>query len=534
MKKRIYWIIGIVLVILLAGGVYIKVRASRQSATTSSVQTATVTRDTVTVSISGVGTVRSQQNAEINWQTSGKVESVSASMGQQVQTDDELAALDPSTLSTSIIQAQSDLIDAQDALEELKKPQPLKIAQAQTALENAKTAMNDLLNPSESAIAQAQLAVITAQTAVDTAQNYVDKLQYGRGSAETIAAAQATYVVAQDEVTRLEEEYKNVGGDPSEDPRKALALSNLETAKTKLRRALATLNWYNGERTDQEIEEKYTDLAVAKGELADAQAALEKLQNPTAEDIALAQATVDDAQETLDTLKAGPTANDLTVAQTRVTLAEAALVQASLTAPFAGTITNIEVMTGDIVSAGTTAFRIDDLSRLYVDLQISEMDIPQIQVGQDATVVFDAIADKEYHGKVTQIGMVGSVSQGVVNYPVIVQITDGDASILPSMTAAVNIIVAKSENVLVVPNKALRTSSGQRSVTVLFEGQQISVPVTVGLAGDSTSEVTSAQLREGDTVVLNGSTNTSSTSTSQNRGDFGGGFEGPPGGVFIP
>jgi multidrug efflux pump subunit AcrA (membrane-fusion protein) len=119
MKKRIYWIIGIVLVILLAGGVYIKVRASRQSATTSSVQTATVTRDTVTVSISGVGTVRSQQNAEINWQTSGKVESVSASMGQQVQTDDELAALDPSTLSTSIIQAQSDLIDAQDALEEL-------------------------------------------------------------------------------------------------------------------------------------------------------------------------------------------------------------------------------------------------------------------------------------------------------------------------------------------------------------------------------------------------------------------------------
>jgi HlyD family secretion protein len=291
------------------------------------------------------------------------------------------------------------------------------------------------------------------------------------------------------------------------------------------------LNWYKGERTDSEIETTLTDLAVAQGTLADAKAALAKLQNPTAEDIALAQATVDDAQNTLDTLKAGPTESDLTVAETRVILAEAAEAQATLKAPFAGTITDIQVMPGDIVSAGTTAFRIDDLSKLYIDLQVSEVDIPQVKEGQDASITFDAIANKEYHGKVTQVGMVGSVSQGVVNYPVIVQLTDGDASILPSMTASVNIIVAESKNVLVVPNKALKLSNGQRSVTVLFEGQQISVPVTVGLTGSSTSEVTSDQLKEGDTVVLSGTTSTTSTTT--NRGNFGGGggFEGP---VFGP
>jgi multidrug efflux pump subunit AcrA (membrane-fusion protein) len=97
------------------------------------------------------------------------------------------------------------------------------------------------------------------------------------------------------------------------------------------------------------------------------------------------------------------------------------------------------------------------------------LDIPSIKVGQEATITFDAIVDKEYHGKVTQVGMVGSVAQGVVNYPVIVQVTDADASILPNMTAAVNVIVSQSTDVLVVPNRALTTSNGQRSVTVLYE-----------------------------------------------------------------
>jgi HlyD family secretion protein len=506
---------------LIAGGVYMKVKANQQSATTSSVQTATVSVGNVAVTISGVGTIRSQQDASINWETSGTVKSVSTNIGQQVQSGDVLAALDPNTLPSSVLQAKIDLIDAKAALDELKKPQPLKIAEAQTALDKAKQALEDLKNPSAAAISQAQLAVINAQTTVDAAQKAVDKLKYGRASAEALATAQAAYVVAQADVAQKQASYDEVGGDPTVDPRKAQALSVLEASKAKEQRALATLNWYKGERTQAEIDSTYNDLAVAQGTLADAKAALEKLQNPTAEDLALAQATVDDAQSTLDSLKSGPTESDLTVAETRVILAEAAEAQATLKAPFTGTITDIQVMPGDIVSAGTTAFRIDDLSKLYIDLQVSEVDIPQVKVGQDATITFDAIANKEYHGTVTQVGMVGSVSQGVVNYPVIVQLTDGDASILPSMTASVNIIVAESKNVLVVPNKALKLSNGQRTVTVLFEGQQISVPVTVGLTGSSTSEVTSNQLKEGDTVVLT-STSTS-TSTNNGRGGFGGG-----------
>jgi HlyD family secretion protein len=505
-----------------------KVKASKQSSTATNVKTTTVALGEVTSTISGSGTVQSQQNANVAWQTSGTVRTVSVIIGQLVHDGDELAALDPGTLPSSVLQAKIDLIDAKAALEELKKPQPLKIAEAQAALDKAKQALEDLNNPSEAAVAQAQLTVIDAQDAADKAHKAVDKLQYGRGSAEAIATAQAAYVVAQAEVTRLQEAYDEVGGDPSEDPRKAQALSVLEAAKTKERRALAALNWYKGERTESEIESTLTDLVVAQGTLADAKEALAKLQNPTAEDLALAQATVDDAQETLDTLKAGPTESDLMVAETRVILAEAAEAQATLTAPFTGTVTSLDVMPGDIVSAGTTALRIDDLSNLYVDLAISEMDISMIKVGQDATITFDAISGKEYPGKVTQISMVASVSQGVVNYPVTVQITDPDESILPSMTASVSIIVDKVQNVLVVPNNAVKNSNGQKTVTVLFEGQQISVPVMVGLVGDSTSEVISDQLREGDTLVVSG------TSTIASGGSSSGGasveFRGPEGG----
>jgi multidrug efflux pump subunit AcrA (membrane-fusion protein) len=121
----------------------------------------------------------------------------------------------------------------------------------------------------------------------------------------------------------------------------------------------------------------------------------------------------------------------------------------------------------------------------------------------------------------------------VVNYPVTVRITDADSKILPGMTASVTIVTAQVDNVLLVPNKAIRTQSGQKYVTVLFEGQQISVPVQVGLVGDSQSEIISDQLREGDAVVINGSTTTTTTASNGENFRFvgGGDFGGPPGGL---
>jgi RND family efflux transporter MFP subunit len=638
-RKKLYWILGIVVIVLVAGGFGLKTWLSKRSSSTQSVQTSKVTLGTVSTTISGSGTVRSGQSSNINWQTSGTVATVNVQIGQQVKAGDVLATLDPTSLSSSIIQAQADLIDAQTALDDLLKPQPLQIAQAQAALNtaqenldnllnptaltlakgesavtdaqkaldvllhptalsiaqaesavtDAQTALNTLLNPDPKAISEAETAVQTAQTALDDAQTAVDRLKYARSSQSAIDAARATLIVAENEVTRAQEKYDQTGGDPNQDAFKAQALTVLNTAKQKRDKALAALNWYLSAWSETEISERNNaltlakatladaqktldslsnpsaaDIALAQGRVSDAQAALDTLKNPTAVDIALAEAQVNDAQkaldkiknptavdielakqqvanaqDTVDTLKNGASEADITVAKSRVTLAEATLAQATIAAPFDGTITNVETLPGDQVSNGTAAFRIDDLSKLYVDLSISEVDISQIQVGQKATLTFDAISNKEYNGVITKVVMAGTVSQGVVNYPVTVQLTDGDASVLSGMTSSVNLITAESANVLVVPNKAVHTSGTQRTVTVLFQGQQIQVPVTVGLVGDSYTEITGTTLKEGDVVVVSTTTGTTSSSTTTQRGfDQGGGpvinFEGGggfPGGV---
>jgi multidrug efflux pump subunit AcrA (membrane-fusion protein) len=123
--------------------------------------------------------------------------------------------------------------------------------------------------------------------------------------------------------------------------------------------------------------------------------------------------------------------------------------------------------------------------------------------------------------------MVGTSDQGVVNYPVTVQITNQDEKVKPGMTAAVSITTAQHKDVLIVPNQAIRVSGGQRTVTVLFEGQQIPVPVTVGLTNETESEVSSSQLKEGDEVVINSSAAGTTTGNAPGGGGsfrfFGGG-----------
>ena len=220
-----------------------------------------------------------------------------------------------------------------------------------------------------------------------------------------------------------------------------------------------------------------------------------------------------------------------------VDAAQATVDRIQVTAPFTGTITEVDAQTGDLVSTGDSAFRIDDLSSIYVDLEVSEVDVASLKVGQKATLEFDAIANKTYTGEVTEISLVGSVSNGVVNYPVTVRITDADVNIRPGMTASVSIVIDQADNVLIVPNKAIHTSNGQRTVTVLSSDQQISVPVTVSLTGDSQSAVTSPQLKEGDVVVISGSTATTTSSSSQSSNNAAGnlgGLSGPPSGAGGP
>jgi len=524
-KKR--YLIPILLTVALISGFFgYRAYAGSQTSDATDLQTATIEVGTVTATLSATGNVRSGQTAIITWQTSGKVEEVSLQPGDLVEEGDILAALNPDSLSNEMIQARQDLIDAQQALDDLLNS-TLQLAQALQAVEDAQEALDNLKLAAAEEASQAQLALVEAQGAYEDALAARERMNYPHTTNElVIEKAETDYLLAKAAYKKALQEYNKYATKKLTNPDRVRALNNLVAAEQQMEEAYATYNWFLLGYSEAEIAQADAALAVARANLEAAQAAWDSLKNGASEAaIALAEATLVDAQRKYERLKDGPSAEDIAAAQAAVDSAQAILDRARLRAPFDGVITEVYIKTGDLVSAGDAAFRIDDLSSIYVDLQISEYDLASLEVGQAATLEFDAIPDREYTGDVAEIGMVGTVSQGVVNYPVTVRLTDADEDILTGMTAAVTIIVDQVENVLVVPNRAIRTTGGQQTVTVLFEGQQITIPVTVGLTGDSVSEVISDQLREGDTLVLVGST---SASTSA-----GGGFEVPAGGFIV-
>ena len=176
---------------------------------------------------------------------------------------------------------------------------------------------------------------------------------------------------------------------------------------------------------------------------------------------------------------------------------------AYLTAPFDGTITQANPAAGDQVTAGTVGFRIDDLSHLLVDVQVSEVDINSVSLRQTATLTFDAILGQEYHGEVVQVGQAGDTVQGVVSFTVTIELTDADELVKPGMTAAVNIVVEEVKDVVLIPNRAVRLVDGNRVVYVLIDSQPVQVKIKLGSTSGTDSTLVEGDIKEGDLIILN-------------------------------
>lgn len=220
------------------------------------------------------------------------------------------------------------------------------------------------------------------------------------------------------------------------------------------------------------------------------------------EDLALAKAKLEDAQRNFDLLNDGNTA-DIIAAQAKVEAAQATLNLAHIIAPFDATVTEAYPLPGDQVAAGATAFRLDNLSSLLVDVEVSEVDINSVKIDQPVTLTFDAILGKEYHGEVVEVAQAGTATNGVVNFKVTVELTDADASVKPGMTAAVNIVVEEMQDVVLVPNRAVRLVDGERVVYLLIDGQPVKKEIRLGSSSDAMSVVVVGDVKEGDVVVLN-------------------------------
>jgi HlyD family secretion protein len=505
MKSRKNQFIVIVIALLVIGAVVavLYTRANAQTTTTTNVQTATVTLGNISSSVAAAGTVRAEQSATLSWQNTGSVDAVNIKVGDVVTEGQVLATLSADHMPQNVISAQADLGAAQQALNTLMNSTTPQATASQN-LQNAQTALNDYVTNFPSTQAMANANVITATATLSKAQSHRNALNYGRANQATIDAAQATYDQADAALKVAQRAFDAVAGLPEKSPKRTSAQLRLYAAQNAADSALGILNWYTGTPTASDIATADAAVAQAQQALNQAQSAYDLVKNgPDQTQVAALKAAVDDAQRAYDLVKNGPNPDDVAAAQARISADQATINTMQITAPFAATVTAVSVLPHDQVSPGAVAFRLDDLSHLLIDVSVAEIDIPKIQVGQSVNMTFDSIGAKRYPGKVTVVSRAGTSSQGVVNYTVTVEITNPDKNILSGMTAAVNIVTASKQNVLMVPSRAIRTTTtGGHTVIVLSEGKQTVVPVTVGITDDTNYEISGGGISQGDTVVL--------------------------------
>ncbi|MCC6261443.1 MAG: efflux RND transporter periplasmic adaptor subunit [Anaerolineales bacterium] len=283
------------------------------------------------------------------------------------------------------------------------------------------------------------------------------------------------------------------------DTARAQAARDLDAAEDAYEKAYNYRKGLNGKIT---ITETYLDHGVPKVRYVKGYADAETIKDAD-QKLALAEAKLNDAKRAYERVKDGADPAEVAAAEARVAAAKATLAQALIVAPFSGVVTQAFPFVGDQVNAGTTAFRVDDLSNLLVDVQVSEVDINTISVGQAATLTFDAIIGKTYEGEVVQVGQAGDTVQGVVNFTVTVQITNADEAVKPGMTAAVNIVVNEVKDVILIPNRAVRLVNGERVVYLLVNGQPVQVKVELGASSDTQSVLTKGDIKAGDPIILN-------------------------------
>lgn len=198
----------------------------------------------------------------------------------------------------------------------------------------------------------------------------------------------------------------------------------------------------------------------------------------------------------------------------------------TVSAPISGTVNAINVKNGDDLSRlssnsnSSAPIIIGDLATIKAQVQINEVDIPSVQIGQKVTMTFNAISDLTVSGKVEKIDSLGTITQGVVTYNATISFDVIDSRIKPGMSVSALIVTGEKQNVMIVPNGAIKTQAGgRRNYVEVLSGNETApqqVVVEVGVANNTETEIVNG-LSLGDKVVtrtINPSEATTKTSTS--------------------
>jgi HlyD family secretion protein len=465
-RKPIFWIL-IVVILAAAGGGYYYYRQSAttaEAATATPLQTTTVKRGNLVISASGTGSVISENQTQLGFENSAILAQLIVAVGDEVKQGDVLAISAPSDSSATV---QSKLTSAK-----------LAVLQAQQNLDTlTSTAAADVsIAQLQSDLAAKQLNVVDDQSTLTTLINERSTMNGKRCDSDTIESKLEAYQLALDRWNR------------------SAHLTN-STEYQQMVAAETNYNWCNSKYSQ-------ADLDAADAKIASTKASIALLQSQIAQD----QTDISSQQSST-----GSDSLDVQIAQAKLDNADADLqvveaesVSSTITAPFAGTILSISNKVGDAV--GTTKFiTIADLSQPYLEVLLDETDLNNVGIGYQVSVIFDALPNQTFTGKVVAINPSLSNAFSVTAIQTTVQLDTSSFSKpqnLPiGLSATVEVISAQAQNALLVPVEALHMiSDGTYGVFVVQDGTPTFKTVEVGLMDYTSAEIKSG-LNEGDVVT---------------------------------
>jgi HlyD family secretion protein len=551
-KRRVIWIVAsvaVVLSVVLAGGFLVRQRA-RADASLEPGQVVKVFVGELSAEASASGQLLPRQEATLSIGLPGRVQTVFVEVGDTVQKGDILIQLESDTLERAVRSAEQALIIQEASLSEMtEEPAAQDIQAARAAVDSAQVQLDDLLAgadvkdlaAAEAAVASAEVQLddlIAGPSAEDLAQaeaalnsalamEAAERLRYEALDAQLVVARQqldiATvslenaqyfydalandwqhkeYAPYSPEAEALKDARTNYAVAQA---RYSLSAANINdsayrAAQAQVAQARATLETLTGERT--------VEIAGAREQLAQAQATLATLKASSATQLAAAQSQLAQAKANLTNLLQGTTAEQIAVAeaqvaQARISLAnaQARLADAQLLAPFDGVVTAVYLAAGEWATG--PAVELTDTSSLQVVLDVDEVDIGLVSVGQRTLITLETWPNEEFEGEVMRIAPTGTAQTEIVTYQVHIRLDPKGLPVRTGMTANADLITSERDGVLLVANRAITIDRDETKYYVYrVDGETITkAEVTVGLRDGSYTEITSG-LQEGDSVVI--------------------------------
>ena len=497
MKKffaKNYIVVGIVVLLAVGGGAYWYI----STATPPAFGAVTVARGNVIQSVNEPGSVLAENSAVMSFQEGGQIAQLNVSEGSQVSAGTVLASLNSAQLNAAVSQANAGLAAAQAQLSQLAsgtRPQQITIDESAVAsadqalgiaVGNAYSASDDAVrNQLDNLFSNAQSANPIFLVPNNNAQGVVNSIQNQRVQIGTALAAWYAALNA-----------SSTGFDPAS--LSAVTTANLQQIQSYIDTIALVVNSAN-----TSVATPAVTLAQYKGDLAAARAEIEASNSAVSGN----QSALTAAQNVLALAQAGSTPQSIAAQQAVVAQAQAAaesaqvaLNNASLVAPFSGTVQNLTAQIGQVVSPGVPMMTLINASGLKIETYVSEKDVANIKPGDTAQVTLDAFGTgTTFSATVGTVDAAQTQVNGTAAYMVTLHFTNPNSQIKDGMTGNVHIIEAEHDNVIAVPSNLVINDNNTYFVLAQKGSVSEKVPVQIGLVGASTTEIISG-LNVGDTI----------------------------------